>query len=87
MIIDALLEVNPYYKFAENLTDPEKYMTYTDSLVKYVETAKKIEFASAQKILKRLHSRELYQCVGEKLLDHTQISRLESVTNQDIVNC
>jgi hypothetical protein len=52
-------------------------MNYTDSIVKYVETAQKLEFKGAQKILKRLHSRDLYQCVGEKLMDHTQITQFE----------
>ena len=47
MIIDALLEVNSYFKFTENLSDPEQYMNYTDSIVKYVETAQKGEFKGA----------------------------------------
>ena len=75
MIVDALVEVNPYFKFTENLNDPDKYMNYTDSLVKHVETTKKLEFQSAQQILKRLHHRAIYQCVGEKLMDHTEISQ------------
>ena len=87
MIIDALIDTNPYFKFAENLFDPEDYMNYTDSIVKYIETTPKKEFKGAQKILKRLHCRDLYQCVGEKLMDHTEISQFEHVTPQDIVNC
>lgn len=47
MIIDSLLEVDSYFKFAENLSDPDQYMNYTDSIVKYVETAKKFEFGGA----------------------------------------
>jgi hypothetical protein len=48
MIVDALVEVNPYFNFTENLNDPEMYMNYTDSLVKHVETTKKVEFQGAQ---------------------------------------
>jgi hypothetical protein len=47
MIIDALLEVDSYFKFAQNLSDPEQYMNYTDSIVKYVETTQKGEFKGA----------------------------------------
>lgn len=47
MIVDALLEVDSYFKFAENLSDPKQYMNYTDSIVKYVETAQKVEFRGA----------------------------------------
>lgn len=47
MIVDALLEVDSYFKFAENLSDPEQYMNYTDSIVKYVETKQKVEFKGA----------------------------------------
>ena len=47
MIVDALLKVDSYFKFAENLSDPEQYMNYTDSIVKYVETTQKVEFKGA----------------------------------------
>ena len=47
MILDALITVNPYFNFAENLMRPEEYMKYTDDLVKYIEVTKKSEFKEA----------------------------------------
>ncbi len=47
MILDSLVAVNPYFKFAENLANPEVYSTYTDSVVKYIETSRKSEFKEA----------------------------------------
>ncbi len=77
MICDALVEVNPYFKFVENINRPEEYMRYTDDLVKHIEVTKRHEFAGAQKILRRLHTRELYRCVGEVLLDHEKMRKME----------
>jgi hypothetical protein len=47
MILDALLEVNPYFKFVENLRFPSEYMKFTDDLVKNIEISKKSQFKSA----------------------------------------
>ena len=38
MIVDVLLETNPYFKFYENLNNPNEYFKYTDSILKYIET-------------------------------------------------
>ena len=87
MIVDALLSTNSHFRFVENLTIPEEYMKYTDDLIKHIEATRKDEFKEAQKILKRLHSRDLYKCVGEILFDHLNMKRLLEVRVEDIVNC
>lgn len=47
MYVDALMEVNSYYKFADNLRNPQEYYKYTDSLVKCIESVDKVEFKKA----------------------------------------
>lgn len=57
MVVDALMEVNPVYKFVENLNNPSKFYFFTDSLVKFISTNKKPEFKSARDILKKIETR------------------------------
>ena len=88
MNLDALISVNPYFKFVENLNNPDEYHKFTDHLIKYVECIPKPEFKEAQKILKRIHERDLYRCIGERIFDNFQNQRLqEEVCAQDIINC
>ena len=60
---------------------------FTDSLVRHIERSTLSEFNYAQSIIKRLHQRDLYKCVGEKMLDSSYCERLKTVKAQDIVNC
>ena len=41
MILDALVSVNPFFKFAENITSPNEYMKFTDDLIKYIAVTQK----------------------------------------------
>ena len=87
MVVDALVAVNPYFNFTENLTRPEEYMKYTDGLVKHIEVAKRAEFKEAQGILRRIHKRDLYKCAGEILVDHQKMRQMLEVRVEDIVSC
>lgn len=40
MIVDALLEANPVYKFQDMIFNPEDYTKMTDSLVSIIEVSK-----------------------------------------------
>ena len=72
--------MNPYFKFVENLTDPEAFSNFTDSLIKYIEVTPKHEFHEARELLKRLHLRDLYKCVAERILTNEQSQQVLSLT-------
>lgn len=54
MIVDALLEANPVFKFQEKIFDPAAYTNMTDSILNLIEVSKKPELKKSQEILKRL---------------------------------
>ena len=43
MIVDALLEANPVFKFQDKIHDPEAYTHLTDSILNLIETSKNPE--------------------------------------------
>jgi len=64
MIVDALIEANPVYKFHENLYNPAKYVHYTDSILNLIEVSSDPALKKSQDILKRLKTRDIYRYVG-----------------------
>ena len=87
MVVDALVAVNPHFRFAENVTRPGEYMKYTDDLVRHIEVTKRPEFKEAQEILRRVHRRDLYKCAGEIIVDHQKMRQMLEVRVEDIVSC
>mmetsp|Transcript_5438 Transcript_5438/g.4123 ORF Transcript_5438/g.4123 Transcript_5438/m.4123 type:complete len:172 (+) Transcript_5438:525-1040(+) len=47
MVVDALVEANPHFKFMENLENPVEYMKYTDSILSYIEYSDKSVFSKS----------------------------------------
>lgn len=43
MVVDALLEANPVFKFHENLFNPSVYVNYTDNILNLIESSNKPE--------------------------------------------
>ena len=40
MIVDALMEANPVFKFHEKIYDPVAYMKFTDNILPLIETSR-----------------------------------------------
>jgi len=67
MILDILNEVDAEFGISENITNIDKFVSYTDCLIdriKYTTTN-----PNAKNILARIDMRELYQFVGEIIFD------------------
>ncbi len=73
MIVDALLEANPVYKFQEMIFNPEDYTKMTDSLVSIIEVSKNPELKKSQAILKRLRQRDIYRFIGENVYQNKEL--------------
>jgi HD superfamily phosphohydrolase len=67
MILDILTQVDTEFGISENITNIDKFISYTDNLldrIKYTTTNQ-----IAKKILNQIDQRELYQFVGEIIFD------------------
>ena len=67
MVLDILNQVDSEFGISENITNIEKFISYTDNLldrIKYTTTNQ-----IAKKILNQIDQRELYQFVGEIIFD------------------
>ena len=68
MIVDALMEANPVYRFENKISNPAAYVNITDDVLTNIENSKKPELKSAQAILKRIRHRDLYRFLAQRLL-------------------
>jgi hypothetical protein len=67
MILDILNEVDEEFGISANITDIDKFVSYTDCLIdriKYTTTN-----INAKTILSRIDTRDLYQFAGEIIFD------------------
>ncbi|KAH0839456.1 hypothetical protein J3R83DRAFT_246 [Lanmaoa asiatica] len=86
MVIDALLEAEPYLKIADLVENPKRFVYLTDDLLgKIEESTEKVsplptrpptaptytqELESARAIIERLRTRDLYKVVDYKVFSH-----------------
>lgn len=47
MIVDALMEANPVYKFQNKIMDPKAYVNITDDVLSNIENSKNTELKAA----------------------------------------
>ncbi|KAJ2717303.1 hypothetical protein H4R19_000055 [Coemansia spiralis] len=96
MIVDALLAADAALGISEAITDPARYQTLTDEVVRDIERSTGPELADARAIIARLRTRDIYKFVDEYILPpaiapfaDTAISAAEIVghraTNDDFV--
>lgn len=64
MIVDALMEANPVFKFHENLNNPEEYLHYTDNILTLIESSRDPNLKKSKDILNRIKIRDIYRHVG-----------------------
>lgn len=67
MIVDALLSAESIMHFADHVTNPEKYLHLTDSIVEMIRMSDDERLGEAQTILNRIVSRDLYKMVDYKV--------------------
>ncbi len=68
MVVDALLEANPVYRFEDTLNDPSRYVHVTDNVLQHIENSKSVELLAARNILKRIKQRNLYRILAQTLI-------------------
>ncbi|KAG6877685.1 hypothetical protein C0993_005105 [Termitomyces sp. T159_Od127] len=69
MIVDALLEADPYMQIAKRINDPKEYLYLTDDIMGQIEARKDIESERARAILDRIRKRDLYKMVDYKVVE------------------
>ncbi|KAF8075760.1 hypothetical protein FPV67DRAFT_1648910 [Lyophyllum atratum] len=70
MIIDALMEAEPYMKIAEQVYDPERYLHLTDHVMTGIEASTDPNLAPARAIFQRIRTRDLYKLVDFKSVSY-----------------
>jgi HD superfamily phosphohydrolase len=68
MVGDAFNAANGVMKITDKLTDPKRYSTLTDSILRQIEVSEDPELAEAQKIIRRIRKRELYKFADEFII-------------------
>ena len=84
MYRDVLIHADPKFNFLENLNDPEKYMNWTDLIVKQIERSEDSVLMKSKEIISRIQSRDLYQYVDGFFLEYWQWRK--SFNEQDVAN-
>ncbi|KIJ58839.1 hypothetical protein HYDPIDRAFT_101908 [Hydnomerulius pinastri MD-312] len=86
MIIDALLEAEPYMKIADLVDKPKSYLFLTDNLLNKIEESTEKELETAREIVERIHTRDLYKCVDYKVFSHDDKDMVKrNITPEKIV--
>lgn len=94
MICDALYNANTVYNFTEIIhnNDPELFMRLTDNILYEIEYSNNPSLTTSQKIIQRIHNRDLYKFVGQCLVSkinnnvHTQEYQLQQFTASNIAD-
>ncbi|EKM58979.1 uncharacterized protein PHACADRAFT_249122 [Phanerochaete carnosa HHB-10118-sp] len=86
MIIDALLEAEPYMHIAEQIEDPKRYVHLTDDIKLRIQATTCPELEKARKIFYRIDTRDLYKWIEYKVYPWSvrDVCR-ERITPQTIV--
>jgi HD superfamily phosphohydrolase len=61
MLVDAIIEANPYLELEKTLNDIDLYLTLTDSILDRIKTAPGLE--RSKSLLKRIDKRQFYKLV------------------------
>ncbi|KAF8554681.1 HD-domain/PDEase-like protein [Imleria badia] len=86
MVIDALLEAEPYLKIAQHVENPKRYVFLTDNLINQIEESTVPELESARAIVERIRTRDLYKVVDYKVFSHADKDMIKAnVTPEEIV--
>eukprot|EP00177_Eucheuma_denticulatum_P002979 GFKZ01005358.1.p2 GENE.GFKZ01005358.1~~GFKZ01005358.1.p2 ORF type:complete len:250 (-),score=26.19 GFKZ01005358.1:1103-1852(-) len=86
MVNDAFLEADRTLEISDSISDPEAFLTMTDSIIPIIERSKESSLANARRIIRRLRCRRLYRFVDEFLVPagtKLQISPEDITTWQD----
>lgn len=89
MVVDALLEADPYLHISDSVFDPLDYVNMTDCILKEIERSKAPELQKSRDILHAVRKRNLYKFVDElvipqHIMDQVPKSR---VTPAEIASC
>ena len=63
MVVDALLAADPILNISGRISDPERYLYLTDSILEEIERSIDPLLTPARKIILRIRQRDLYRCV------------------------
>ncbi|KIJ21241.1 hypothetical protein PAXINDRAFT_160479 [Paxillus involutus ATCC 200175] len=86
MVIDALLEAEPYLKTADHVDKPKSYVFLTDNPLNGIEESTEKELEGARAIIERLRTRDLYKVVDFKVFSHEDKKMIkENITPEKIV--
>ena len=84
MVAEALIEANPVYHFEQVIFDPERYIRLLhDDLLHVIKRSRDPRLQTSAKLLKRIDQRDLYKCVGERIIHK---GWRKSITAEDIAS-
>jgi len=63
MVVDALLAADPILDISSRISDPERYLYLTDSILEEIERSADHWLTPAREIILRIRRRDLYRCV------------------------
>eukprot|EP01135_Chromosphaera_perkinsii_P002769 Nk52_evm137s226 gene=Nk52_evmTU137s226 len=83
MVVDAMIEAEPYLKISDAIFAPEKFLNLTDNIVKQIEFSEGPELENARGILRRIRRRDLYKYVDQVIVDKHMFQRVKEQINED----
>ncbi|KAI9460398.1 hypothetical protein HD554DRAFT_2206873 [Boletus coccyginus] len=85
MVMDAVLEAEPYLKIAELVENPKRYVYLTDTLLNRIEESTAKELEPARAIIERIRSRDLYKVVDYKVFPHADKNMIKASMTPDAI--
>lgn len=86
MVVDALLAADPILNISGRISDPERYIYLTDSILEEIERSTDPLLTPAREIIRRIRRRDLYRCVDYLHVSVADKAALaEVVTVQEVV--
>lgn len=85
MVVDALLAANPILDISGRISNPERYLYLTDSVLEEIECSTDPRLTPAREIILRIRRRDLYRCVDYLHVGVSDKAALEKVLTEEKV--